>query len=425
MIVGSAARDHALAWKLVSSPRVAKVYVAPGNGGTAAIATNVDISVSAYDKLIDFAKDSGVNLVYISGDDQLGDGLVDMLQAAGITAFGPTQAAARIESSKAFSKQLMTSAHIPTASFQTIDDYEKALKYVQTRTFPVVVKASGLAGGKGALICNSHEDAETALTTIMRDHAFGESGDQVVIEDFLEGPEISIHAFCDGTSVSLFPPSQDHKAIKDGNTGPNTGGMGVIAPLPGVSTALMGDINRRVVTPALASLKSKNSAFVGILYPGVMLTNDGPMVLEYNARPGDPETQAYMRILKTDLVDIVEACLQGTLNKLTITWSDQTAANIVLASNGYPDRYEKGKVISGIESAEHDPDVIVFHGGTTLQNGQLITNGGRVLSVTAVGDDLDSALAKAYAAADKITFEGKTMRKDIGKAHDNSKLEHF
>lgn len=425
LIIGGIARDHALAWKFAQSPVVEEVFVAPGNPGVNSVATQVDIAVDAYDQLIAFAKEKAIDLAYVSGDDQLGDGLVDLFEKAGIRAFGPSKAAARIEASKAFSKDFMKGHGIPTAAYETFDEYEKAVTYLAGQSVPIVIKASGLAGGKGAVICHTANEAETTLREMMQDNKFGAAGNEVVIEEFMSGPEISIHAFSDGTNYVLFPPAQDHKAALDGNKGLNTGGMGVVAPLSGVSEELMVRIEKEIVAPVIDGMRAAGTPFVGVLYPGIMLTDDGPKVLEYNARLGDPETQAYLRLLEADLMEVVEACLDGTLDQVDVRWSGKTAVNIVLASGGYPAAYEKGKVISGIEKAEGDGAVIVFHAGTALESDRLVTSGGRVLSVSAIGDDLDDALEKAYAAADRIQFEGKALRHDIGKAHDNSKLAKF
>jgi phosphoribosylamine--glycine ligase len=425
LMVGGVARDHALAWKFAQSENVGKVFSAPGNPGIGQVATSTGIAVNDYEKLIEFAKQNSVDIAYVSGDDQLADGLVNEFEAEGIKAFGPNKVAAIIESSKAFAKDFMKRHGIPTAQYETFDDYDAANKYLSEQSVPIVIKASGLAQGKGAVVCQTMREAGQTLKEMMLDKKFGASGDEVVIEEFLQGPEISIHAFSDGTNYAIFPPSQDHKAIGEGNTGPNTGGIGSLAPLPGVSDKLMTQIDNEIVRPAVEGLKAEGKPFVGILFPGIMLTDDGPKVLEYNSRIGDPEAQVYMRLLQTDLLEIIEACLDGTLDKVNIEWSGQTAVNVVLCSAGYPGSYEKGKPITGIDEAESDKDIEIFHSGTAEKDGQLVTNGGRVLSVSAVGKDLDDALQRAYAAADKIQFEGKYLRRDIGKAHDNSKLKNF
>ena len=330
--------------------------------------------------------------------------------------WGPSKVAAQIEASKAFSKRLMSEAGIPTAEFEVFSNYAQALDYARAKAPPIVVKASGLALGKGVYVCQTLSEAETALHTIMVDRAFKDAGDEVVIEKFLDGPEISIHALSDGTTYKLFPPTQDHKRALEGDEGKNTGGMGVIGPLPFVNEEQMVAIESSVVRPTLEALKKKGIEYTGILYPGLKLSSSGTKVLEFNARFGDPECQVYMRLLKSDILDLFESCVDGNLTSQTIEWNSGFAVNIVLASGGYPDAYEKGFPISGIEEAEKDPDIVVFHAGTMfdLVGRTLVTAGGRVLGISAVGDTLKNALDRAYEAADKIHFEGKYYRRDIG-----------
>lgn len=417
LLIGSGGREHALAWKLAQSPRTEKLYIAPGNGGTGQVGENVPIGVMEFEKLADFAKEKSIGLTVCSMDDPLVGGVVDFFEKNGLRIWGPNKAAAQLEGSKAFSKQLMADASVPTAEFSVFTEYEKALEYVRSRSTPIVVKASGLALGKGVYVCQTLADAETALKEIMLERTFGDAGSEVVVEEFLDGPEISIHALSDGTSYQLFPSSQDHKAIGEGDTGKNTGGMGVIAPLPFVSREQMTAIEETVVRPTFDALKKKGIEYKGMLYPGLKLTSNGPKVLEYNARFGDPECQVYMRLLKTDLLDMLEASADGTLTKQAIEWEPDFAANIVLASGGYPDTYKKGLPITGIEEAEKVPGVVVFHAGTkaTMDTAcPYLTNGGRVLGVSAVGTTLKEALDRAYEAADKIQFEGKYLRRDIG-----------
>ena len=417
LLVGSGSREHALAWKLKQSPRVGTIYIAPGNGGTGDAAEHVPIGVMEFEKLAAFASEKKIALTIAGPDDPIGAGVVDFFQARGLKIFGPTKAAARIESSKAFAKQLMKEAGIPTAEFEVFKEYEKALGYVRERGAPIVIKASGLALGKGVYVCRTTQEADQALKEIMLDKQFGDSGAEVVIEEFLDGQEISIHALCDGTNFILFPPSQDHKQIGEGDTGPNTGGMGVIAPVPWVSQEVMDEIGRTIVRPTLDALAARGAPFVGILYPGLKMTSSGPKVLEFNARFGQPECEAYMRLLKTDLLDLCESSIDGKVNSLNIEWNEDFAANIVLASGGYPGQYKKGLPITGIEEAAKIPGVVVFHVGTVKKRGfvnPFVTAGGRVLAITAVGDTLKDALERAYAAADKIHFEGKYLRRDIG-----------
>lgn len=413
LVVGSGSREHALCWKLKQSPRVGKIYLAPGNGGTGNVAENAPIGVMEFEKLADFAVDKKVGLTIVGPDDPLGGGIVDVFNARGLKVFGPSKAAAQIESSKAFAKQLMAEAGVPTAEFQVFKDYEEALQYIRTKGTPIVVKASGLSLGKGVYVCKTVEEAEQGLKDIMLDKQFGEAGNEVVIEEFLDGQEISIHAFCSGTDFILFPTSQDHKQVGEGDTGPNTGGMGVIAPVPWVSQDVLNEIGTTVVRPILEALAARGAPYSGVLYPGLKMSSKGPKVLEFNARFGQPECEAYMRLLKTDLLDICESIADGKL-PTSIEWLPGFAVNIVLASAGYPGSYKKGLPITGIIEAEKMEGVVVFHTGTKLEGGQLVTNGGRVLAVTAVGETLEEALDKAYAAADKINFEGKFLRGDIG-----------
>lgn len=413
LIIGSGGREHALAWKLAQSPRIGKLFVAPGNGGTHQIAENVPIKAADINGLVQFALDNKIDLTVVGPDDSLALGIVDAFQAQGLRIFGPTRAAAEIESSKAFSKNLMNKAGIPTAAFEVFEDYDKALKYLHEQGAPIVVKASGLALGKGVYVCRTITQAEAALAEIMLDNVHKDAGRQVIIEEFLDGQEVSIHAFCDGKTSVLLPTAQDHKPIHNNDEGKNTGGMGTVAPVSWVSKNVLQDIDERVVRPTLQTLADSGRQFSGLLYPGLKMTDSGPKVLEFNARFGDPETQSYMRLLKTDLLDILEACVDGTLGKLVLEWHSGFVACIVLASGGYPDKYKKGLPIHGIAEAEHVQNVVVFHAGTKF-DGELKTAGGRVLGVTATGGTLREAIDRAYKAAKLIEFEGKQYRSDIG-----------
>lgn len=414
LLIGSGGREHALAWKMKRSPRLGKLYIAPGNAGTAEIGENVALGVLEFEELSDFAIEKKIDLTVIGPDDPLALGVIDHFESRGLRVWGPSKAAAEIEASKAFSKSLMQEHGIPTAEFRIFTNYEDALAYVREKGAPIVVKASGLALGKGVYVCKDLAEAERGLKEIMLDKLFKEAGNEVVIEESLDGPEISIHALSDGTDYIIFPPSQDHKPVGDGDTGPNTGGMGTIAPLPWVTPEMMREIEEKVVAPTLAAMQKRGTSFRGLLYPGLKMTSKGPKVLEYNARFGDPETQVYVRLLKTDILDLFDACIDGTLAKQTVEWESGYAANIVLASGGYPSEYKKGLPITGIEEAKKIPGVVVFHAGTKIDGGQLVTNGGRVLSITAVGPTLREALETAYKAADLIQFEGKQLRRDIG-----------
>lgn len=415
LVVGSGGREHALAWKLAQSPQVSKVFVAPGNGGTAAFAENIPLAATDVAGLTAFARQQEIDLVVIGPDDALALGIADALKEAGLKVFGPTRAAAEIEASKAFAKQFMAKHGISTAAFQIFTDYRAAQNYLDAQNLPIVLKASGLALGKGVIIAHTREQANAALQDILVKRMFGVAGSEVIIEEFLEGPEISIHALSDGKDFVLLPPSQDHKAVFEGGEGPNTGGMGTITPLPWVSAEDIERIKSQIVGPTLAGLAAEGRPFAGLLYPGLKMTPNGPKVLEFNARWGDPETQSYMRLLKSDLYGIFLACAEGRLAEQKIEWNGGAACCIILASGGYPGSYEKGKEISGIEEAEKLSGVTVFHAGTALKDGKLLTSGGRVLGVTATGKDLEQALDTAYQAVGKINFEGMHYRKDIGR----------
>lgn len=413
LIIGSGGREHALAWKLAQSPRIGKLFVAPGNGGTRQVAENVGIDATDIDALVQFATSNEIGLTIVGPDDPLALGVVDAFQKRGLRIFGPTRAAAEIESSKAFAKNLMSEAGIPTATFQIFSEYDKALAYIRERGAPIVVKASGLALGKGVYVCKTLVQAEAALAKIILENVHKDAGKEVVIEEFLDGQEISIHAFCDGKTHVLLPPVQDHKPIRDNDEGRNTGGMGTIAPVSWVSADVMQNVDEHIVRPTLQALRKRGRQFSGLLYPGLKMTTSGPKVLEFNARFGDPETQSYIRLLKTDLLDILEACVDGTLAELVIEWHSGFAACVVIASGGYPDRYKKGLPLRGVAEAECVPDVVVFHAGTTF-DGELKTSGGRVLGVTAIGNTLRDALERTYEAAKLIEFEDKQYRSDIG-----------
>lgn len=415
LIIGGGGREHAIGWKAKQSLRAEQIFFAPGNAGTANIGTNIDIKATDIPRLLEFANNEKIDLTLALPDDPLALGIVDEFNKAGLRIWGPIKASARIEWSKAFSKNFMRKHNLPTAKFETFSDYEMAKKYVSDQMLPVVVKASGLALGKGVIICETREQAYETLENIFVKKIFGESGNEVIIEKFLTGSEISIHAFSDGKNYKMFPLSQDHKKVGEGDTGPNTGGMGTIAPLPFVTNNLLKEIEKDILAPTLAAMASDGIPFQGVIYPGLMLTKDGPKILEYNARFGDPETQTYMRLLDTDILDIFDACIDGKLGDIEIKWKNIFACTIILASGGYPGNYEKGKVISGIDEAEKEDDIIVFHSGTIIKDGKVVTNGGRVLGVSATENTLEEALDKAYKAVEKISFEGMQYRKDIGK----------
>ncbi len=422
LIIGSIGREHAIGWKVAQSPLAGKIYFAPGNAGTAKLGINIDISATDIPGLVEFAKKEKIDLTLPLPDDPLALGIVDEFQRAGLRIWGPTKAAAQIEWSKAYSKDFMQRHNLPTAKFEIFNDYKMALEYVKKQSLPVVIKASGLALGKGVVIAKTLEEANMALENMMVKKVFGNSGNEIVIEEFLVGGEISIHVFSDGKNYKVFPTSQDHKPIYDGGMGPNTGGMGTISPVPFVDDQFLETIEKIIVKPTLAQLSLSGAPFVGVLYPGLILTPDGPKILEFNARFGDPETQSYMRLLKTDLLEIFIACAEGRLNEINIEWENQSACCIVLASGGYPGEYKKGLPITGIDAAEQIPGVVIFHAGTkTDGNGTLVTNGGRVLGVSAVGPTLQSALDTAYQGVACISFEGMHYRRDIGQKSFNKK----
>ena len=409
LIVGSGGREHALTWKLKQSPKVEKIFIAPGNAGTALIGENVHVRTS--DEILSWLRQNPIDFVVIGPDSFLAEGLTDSIQELKIPVFGPTKAAAEIEWSKSYAKQFMREEGIPTAKYETFDVAEDALAYVAEQSYPLVIKAGGLAAGKGVVIARHQSEAEAAIRDMMSVKVFGESGSRVVIEEYLIGFEISIHAFCDGDHAVLFPPSKDHKRIFNNDEGPNTGGMGTIAPVPGVSKADIERIQTEIVEPVIAGLKKRGGPFRGVLFPGIMLTEDGPKVIEFNARFGDPETQSYMRLLESDLFEILYTCATGSVNDIHIKWSDKSACCIVLASSGYPGDYQKGIPIRLPTDTEQ---VAIFHAGTAVQADHIITSGGRVIGVTATGDTLEDALQAAYRFITPDMFEGAQYRTDIG-----------
>jgi phosphoribosylamine--glycine ligase len=415
LLVGSGGREHAIAWKLRQSPKVDKLYCAPGNGGIAGVAECVEIGARDIGGIVRFAREKAIGLTFVAPDDPLADGMVDALEAAGCPAFGPTAAAARIEASKAFGKYIMDKCGIPTAAHRSFTDAAEAKEYIRAQGAPVVVKADGLALGKGVFVCQTVEEALDAVDAVMVRGAFGEAGRSVLVEEYLEGPEASLLCFTDGETVALMPPAQDHKRVFDGDRGPNTGGMGAFAPAPAMTAEQIEWARERVLLAAVRGLAEEGCPFKGVLYAGLMLTADGIKALEFNARFGDPETQVLLPLLGTDLMDIIEAVREGKLSDFEIRWNGGAAAVVVLASGGYPGEYKKGYPITGLEGAEALPGAVVFHSGTKLSGGAYVTNGGRVLGVTATGDTLDLAIGRAYDAAARIRFEGSMYRRDIGR----------
>lgn len=417
LIIGNRGREHAIGWKLKQSSHVKKLYFAPGNAGTSELGINIPLQITEIKKLAKFAKENQIFLTIVGSDEPLALGIVDYFQKQKLKIFGPTKKAAQIEWSKTFAKNLMKKSGIPTASFKSFTDFKVAKKYLESLPYPIFIKASGLAEGKGAIRCETKKQAEKILSDMLIKKLFGKAGSAVVIEELLIGEEVSIHAFSDGKTISLFPTAQDNKAIYDGGKGPNTGGIGTIAPVPSVNKSQQEEIKNSIVLPTLQALKKSGRTFIGNLYPGLMMTETGPKVIEFNARFGDPEMESYMRLLKTDLFEICMACIGGKLAAAKIQWAKQSSCCIVLTSRGYPGKYKKDRTITGIGDAEKIPGVKVFHFATKRVNGKLVTNGGRVLGVTATDRSLHEALKKAYKAVSKISFKGMHYRKDIGKKY--------
>ena len=414
LVVGGGGREHAICWKLAQSSKVTELYCAPGNAGIAQVAKCVDVKATDVDGMVKWAKDNAMDFVVVAPDDPLALGMVDALEEAGIPAFGPRKNAAVIEASKAFSKELMKKYRIPTARYETFTQLDKALTYIEEQGAPIVVKADGLALGKGVVVASTVDEAKTAAREMMEDKKFGESGSTVVIEECMTGPEVTVLAFADGEHVRPMVSSQDHKRAYDGNKGPNTGGMGAIAPPPQYTPEVARRCMDEIFQPTISALKAEGRPFHGVIYFGLMLTPEGPKVVEYNARFGDPECQAVLSLLEGDLMDIFTACREGTLDQVDYGWKDQAACCLVLASGGYPLDYRKGCPISGLEEAGRS--AVVFHAGTAEKDGQIVTSGGRVLGVTALGDTLEQAIANAYAAAKPIHFQDMHFRTDIGRA---------
>lgn len=419
LIIGGGGREHAIAWKAAQSPKVEKLYCAPGNAGIAGVAECVEIGVMDFDKQAEFAKAQGIDLVIVGPDDPLAAGAVDALEAAGLRVFGPRKAAAILEGSKAFSKDLMKKYNIPTAAYETFDSADAALAYLETAEMPIVLKADGLALGKGVLICNTREEAKEGVKTLMLDKQFGTAGDRIVVEEFMTGREVSVLSFVDGKTIKIMTSAQDHKRAKDGDQGLNTGGMGTFSPSPFYTEEVDAFCREHIYQATVDAMAAEGRAFKGIIFFGLMLTAKGPRVLEYNARFGDPETQVVLPRMKNDIVDVFEACIDGTLDQVALEFEDNAAVCVVLASDGYPEHYKKGFKINGLEAFEDKDGYYVFHAGSRFDSdGDIVTNGGRVLGVTATGKDLKEARANAYQATEWVQFENKYMRHDIGKAID-------
>lgn len=420
LIVGSGGREHAIAWKLAQSPLTEKLYCAPGNAGIAEYAQCVNIGAMEFDKLVAFAKEKGIDLTVIGMDDPLVGGIVDAFEAEGLRVFGPRKNAAILEGSKAFSKELMKKYHIPTAAYETFDDPKKALAYLETAKMPIVLKADGLALGKGVLICQNLEEAKAGVKEIMEDKKFGTAGNQMVVEEFMTGREVSVLSFVDGKTIKIMTSAQDHKRAGDGDTGLNTGGMGTFSPSPFYTPEVDAFCKKYIYQATVDAMAAEGRTFKGIIFFGLMLTEDGPKVLEYNARFGDPETQVVLPRMKTDLVEVFQACIDGTLDQIDLQFEDNAAVCVVMASKGYPVKYEKGFVIRGLENFKDKEGYYVFHAGTKQTDEGIVTNGGRVLGVTAKGNDLKEARANAYEAVKWIDFDNAFYRHDIGKAIDEA-----
>ena len=422
LIVGSGGREHAIAWKVAQSKKVDKIYCAPGNAGISEVAECVPIGAMEFDKLVAFAKEKEIDLTVIGMDDPLVGGIVDVFEKEGLRVFGPRKNAAILEGSKAFSKDLMKKYHIPTAAYETFTDPEKALEYLETAKMPIVLKADGLALGKGVLICQTLEEAKEGVKTLMMDKKFGSAGDEIVIEEFMTGREVSVLSFVDGNIVKIMSSAQDHKRAKDGDQGLNTCGMGYFSPSPFYTKEVDEFCKKYIYQPTVDAMKAEGRPFKGVIFFGLMLTPEGPKVLEYNARFGDPEAQVVLPRLENDIVDVFEACIDGTLDKVDLKFdNDRATVCVILASDGYPVEYKKGFPIEGLEKFKGKDDYYVFHSGTKFNDkGQIVTNGGRVLGVTATGKDLKEARKKAYEATEWVSFENKYMRHDIGRAIDEA-----
>lgn len=424
LIVGSGGREHAIAWSVSQSKQVTKIYCAPGNGGISEVAECVNISAMEFEKLADFAEENGVDLTIIGMDDPLVGGVVDVFESRGLKVFGPRKNAAIIEGSKSFSKDLMKKYGIPTCHYETFHSPEEALIYLENCNYPIVLKADGLALGKGVLICENQQEAEAGIAILMLDKQFGDAGNTVVIEDFITGREVSVLCFCDGTHIAPMTSAQDHKRAKDGDQGLNTGGMGTFSPSPFYTPEIQAICEEQIYQPTMDAMKAEGRDFTGILFVGLMLTEeDGkvvPKVLEYNARFGDPEAQVVLPRMKNDIIDVIGACIEGRLDSIDLEFEDNAAVCVVLASDGYPEHYEKGKVITFSEDFNQKDGYYAFHAGTKVAEEGLVTNGGRVIGITAKGNTLQKARENAYKATQWVAFENKYMRNDIGKAIDEA-----
>ena len=414
LVIGGGGREHALVWKIKQSPKVEKIFCAPGNAGTAELAENIPIAADDIKGLLEFALQKEIGLTVVGPEQPLVKGIVDRFEEKGLRIFGPNARAAELEGSKSFSKDIMKKYGLPTAEYKTFNSADSAAKYIENKNCPLVVKADGLAAGKGVLLCQTADEALAAVDSIMGKRSFGEAGDQIVVEEFLEGEEVSVLAFSDGQTVLLMDSAQDHKAAYDGDKGPNTGGMGAYSPALIFTERMRKKVRDKIMLPMIRAMQQEGRPYKGILYAGLMLTKTGPQILEFNARFGDPETQPLLVRMDSDIIPIFEACIDGTLDKCPLQWKNESSVCVVMAAKGYPDSYEKGKSISGLKDANALPGVVVFHAGTKEQDGEVLTQGGRVLGVTAIGEDIATAISRAYEAVGKIEWDGIHYRKDIG-----------
>ena len=414
LVIGGGGREHALVWKIKQSPRVKKIYCAPGNAGTGEIAENIPIAADDIESLLEFALQKKIDLTVVGPEQPLVMGIVDQFEEKGLRIFGPTARAAELEGSKSFAKDIMAKYGLPTAEYKTFSSADNAAEYINFKNCPLVIKADGLAAGKGVLLCQTVDEALVAVDSIMGKKSFGKAGNQIVVEEFLQGQEVSVLAFSDGKTVLLMDSAQDHKAAYDGDKGPNTGGMGAYSPAPVFTEIMRQKVRDQIMLPMISAMQQENRPFKGILYAGLMLTKTGSQILEFNVRFGDPETQPLLVRMDSDIVPIFEACIDGTLDQCPLQWKNESSVCVVMAAEGYPGPYEKGKPISGLQYANSLPGVEVFHAGTKTQDGQVLTQGGRILGVTATGENIANAISKAYEAVDKIKWQGIHYRKDIG-----------
>ena len=414
LVIGGGGREHALVWKIKQSPRVKKIYCAPGNAGTGEIAENIPIAADDIPSLLEFALQKEIGLTVVGPEQPLVMGVVDQFEEKGLRIFGPNARAAELEGSKSFAKDIMAKYGLPTAEYKTFSSSDNAAEYIKFKDCPLVIKADGLAAGKGVLLCQTADEALAAVDSIMGKKSFGKAGNQIVVEEFLQGQEVSVLAFSDGQTVLLMDSAQDHKAAYDGDKGPNTGGMGAYSPAPVFTEIMRQKVHDQIMQPMIRAMQQEDRPFKGILYAGLMLTKTGSQVLEFNVRFGDPETQPLLVRMDSDIIPVFEACIDGTLDQCPLQWKNESSVCVVMAAEGYPGSYEKGKPISGLQNANSLPGVEVFHAGTKTQDGEVLTQGGRILGVTATGENIGTAIAKAYEAVDKIKWQGIHYRKDIG-----------